>query len=376
MSGLRKEGSLGNKRFLKDFLRGSTSILYHLVMVGLSAALAISLPTAFRFISKEIRAYWSLFIGNDKMFFIFIEMMLSISFLLLFAWLRAGWRDRKFSKMAKAAGIVFVTPAKGFFAQKRIKKLKKSQGFGRDVMVITATGFRTFVDPRGELHDVIQNCRDAKIMLLNPKSEGATVRAKSIPVPDVTPESFGEQIRISIDFLKTLKAAQKNVKLKLYHDPPFLKMTVLGDYIWLQYYQAGLDVQMMPKYVFKHDQNIGSLYLPFYQYFLKRWNNPVIPEYDLDTDELIYRDGAGNEVRRERFSEVKVEIAPSANLTDDAASRKDPVENWIHRELAREDNFFRGLQQNRRNGLHPGGTEFLLLRSKSPVCEAASWIAP
>lgn len=364
------------KRFLTDLIKGSTGILSHLLMVGLSAAFALSLPAAVRFAAKRIQTYWFL-IGDDKVFFISVEMMLSISFLILFAWLRKGWKNRKLSNMAKTAGMVFVTPARGFFAQKRIRKLKKDQGFGRDVMIISATGFRTFVDPKGEMHEVIQNCRDAKIMLLNPESEGAAVRAKSIPVPDVTPESFGEQIRLSIDFLKTLKAAQKKVKLKLYRDPPFLKMTVLGDYIWLQYYQTGLDVQMMPKYVFKHDQNIGSLYLPFYQYFLKRWNNPAIPEYDLDTDELVYRDAAGNEVKREKLKGTEKEAVSRTDLPPEVVPRKDnSAENWAYRELVRDSNFSGSLQRNLRNGLHPGGKEFFLLRSKNPVCEAASWIAP
>jgi len=79
--------------------------------------------------------------------------------------------------------------------KRRIKKLKERQGIARDVMVISSTGFRTFVDPKGELHQVIQNCRKAKILLLNPNSEGAIARAKGIPDPDVTPETFGEQIR-------------------------------------------------------------------------------------------------------------------------------------------------------------------------------------
>jgi len=58
---------------------------------------------------------------------------------------------------------------------------------------------------------------------------------------------------------------------------------------------------MMPKYVFKHNQNPKSLYVPFYQYFLSRWDNPDVPEYDFDRDDLVYRDLAGNEVRREQF---------------------------------------------------------------------------
>ena len=36
-------------------------------------------------------------------------------------------------------------------------------------------------------------------------------------------------------------------------------------------------------------------------------NNLGIPEYDLETDELVYRDRAGNEVKREQFNEVVME---------------------------------------------------------------------
>ena len=297
-------------------------MLYHTVMVGLSAGLALALPLAVRFFWKEFSIYRSL-IGNDKIFLISVEMILGVLFIFISTYIRRSWEDRKLSNMARAAGMVLVTPAKGFFAKKRIRKLKERQGIARDVMVISSTGFRTFVDPEGELHQVIQNCREARIMLLNPNSKGAIVRAKGIPDSDVTPESFGEQITKSIDFLKALKAAQKNVKLKLYPDPPFLKMTILGDFIWVQHYQAGLDVQMMPRYVFKHDPNIGSLYFPFYQYFLGRWNNPDIPEYDLETDELIYRDKAGNEVRREKLNEVKMEEITDKHSATHVISKND-----------------------------------------------------
>jgi hypothetical protein len=382
MSSLINEVILIKKTFWEDFIKGSTRMLYHIALVGLSAALALSLPMAVRFIAEKFLIYWSL-IGNEKLFLISVEMMLTIWFIFLSTYIRKSWRDRKLSNMAKAAGMVFVAPAQGFFVKRRIRKLKESQGMARDVMVISSTGFRTFVDPKGELHQVIQNCREAKIMLLNPESEGTTVRAKSIPDPDVTPESFGEQIRKSIDFLKTLKAAQKNVRLKLYPDPPFLKMTILGDYIWLQHYQTGLDVQMMPKYVFKHDPNIGTLYFPFYQYFLERWNNSEIPEYDLETDELIYRDMAGNESRRETFNGVKMKVAANADSTNhaipqiDTRTREEKRTSYrlgCHRDFAGMGNASAAERQKLHSGLHPGGKEFFLLRSKSPISETAGWI--
>jgi hypothetical protein len=61
----------------------------------------------------------------------------------------------------------------------------------------------------------------------------------------------------------------------------------------------------MPEYVFVHNQDPGSLYTIFYQYFLNHWADPRIPEYDLETDELVYRDIAGNEEKRERIEETE-----------------------------------------------------------------------
>ena len=381
MGSLTQEVPVIKKRFLDDFIKGSTQMLSHVVMVGLSAGLALSLPLVVRFVTKKFLLYWSR-IGNDKLFFLSVEIILTLGFIFLSAYIRKSWKDRKLSNMARAAGIVFVTPAKGFFLKRRIKRLKEDQGIARDVMILSSTGFRTFADPKSELHQVIQTCRKAKIMLLNPNSEGAIVRTKGIPDPDVTPEIFGEQIRKSIAFLKLLRSAQKNVRLKLYSNPPFLKMTILGDFIWLQHYQPGLDVQRMPRYVFKHDPNIGSLYFPFYQYFLGKWNDPDIPEYDLETDRLIYRDRKGNEVRREKFDEARTEVLTNTNssnhdILQDGGGMEDGLFSpmWSNETRVYPSDFPLSVRQNFHGGLHPGGREFSLLRSKNPICETAGWIA-
>ena len=306
------ELTVDNMRISEDLIKGSMRIFYHVAVMALSAAFALSLPLTANFFAKEFLVYWS-FIGNEKTFLISVEMALAISLVLFFNYISRSWKDRKLSNMARDAGLVSLTPTKGLLARRRMRKLKEKEGFARDVMVIGSTGFRTFVDPKGDLHHVIKNCREAKIMLLHPYSEGASARAKSILDPGVTPEIFAEQIRRSIDFLKELKAVQKKVRLKLYQDIPLLKLSILGDYIWIRHYHAGLDVQSLPEYVFKHDQNSGSLYIPFYQYFLTRWNHPDIPEYDLDTDELLHRDLAGNVIRRERLDQIKREASPNTD---------------------------------------------------------------
>jgi hypothetical protein len=298
--------SPAKKKWSDHFPRGSAQILYHVTLVALSAGIALSLPMMISFVARNFLSYWSL-IENEKIFLMSVEIALAMLLILFFNYARKSWQDAKMARMAKSAGMIYSAPKKGILGQKRIRKLKEKQSFAKDVMVISSTGFRTFVGPRGDLHDVLKNCREAKIMLLDPYSEGATTRAKSILLPDVTPERLREQISQSIDFLKELRALQKNIRLKLYKDPPFLKLAVLGDYIWVQHYHAGLDIQVMPEYVFEHDQNPGGLYTPLYQYFLMRWENAAMPEYDLVTDELIYREGAGDKVRREAFGTVREE---------------------------------------------------------------------
>jgi hypothetical protein len=288
-----------NTGYPARLLKGSVHILYHVAVVIFSAAFAFSLPFTAAFVARKVLSYWSL-VGDDKIFLVSIEIGSAVLLILLLNHIRRSWIDRRVSRMARAAGLVLVSPSNSLLAQRRIRRLKEKQGFARDAMVIAATGFRTFVNQKGELYQVIHNCREAKILLLHPDSEGMRVRARSIAY-DGAVEDFSRQIETSIGFLKVLRSKHQNVRLKLYQDVPFLKMAILGDYLWVQHYHPGLEAQEMPKYVFKHNQDRGSLYVPFYQYFLTRWHNADIPEYDFDSDELVHRDPSGKELRRAPF---------------------------------------------------------------------------
>ncbi|MBI5076575.1 MAG: hypothetical protein HZB62_15595 [Nitrospirae bacterium] len=289
---------------VRDILKVPANILSHVVIIVTSAAIALSFPYLVGSLSHAFMTSWAI-IGNEKLFLLIAETVLAVLLILFFNYLGWVWRDRRLARIARTAGLVYASTSRAIFARRRNRKLKEDQGIARDVMVIGSTGFRTFADPRGDLHAVIKNCRKAKIMLLNPAGDGAITRVKSILDPEITLEKFREQIKRSIDLLKELKAAQKDIRLKLYQDVPFLKMALSGDYLWVNHYHAGLDVQVMPEYVFVHNQNPGSLYTIFYQYFLNHWTDPRIPEYDLETDELVYRDAAGNEGKRERIEEME-----------------------------------------------------------------------
>lgn len=286
-----------------NILKGFESISYHIVVIVLSAAMALSLPYTITFIAQKSLIYWS-HIENEKIFLVSVEITVAISLIVFLHYIRRGWKNRSLSQMAQRAGFVQVTDNRWRLNRRRTRKLKEIEGSARDIMVMGSTGYRTFVDQEGDLRHVVLQCRSAKIMLLDPTKKGASIRAKSIDSADITPERFREEIIKSIYFLKGLKTVQKKIRLKLYPDPPFMKLTIFGDYLCMRYYHTGLDVRDMPEYIFKYNQNPGDLYIPFYHYFLEKWHDPDIPEYDLDTDEFIYRDKAGNEIRREQFTEI------------------------------------------------------------------------
>jgi hypothetical protein len=94
--------------------------------------------------------------------------------------------------------------------------------------------------------------------------------------------------------------ASRSARLKLYPDTPLLKLAILGDSLWVRHYHPGLDVRALPEFLFRHSTQPGGFYDPLHQYFLSRWQDPRIPEYDLETDELVYQSGA-NGARREVF---------------------------------------------------------------------------
>jgi len=279
-----------------------THISYHVIVVLLSATLALSVPFVVSAMAGSLLQFWA-FIENEKLLLVVLEIFTAVVLIVFFNLLRRGWKDRRIVNMAKSAGMV---PAaqRGIFVQRRARKMKKELGFARELMIIGSTGYRSFVEPEGDLHEAMMHSREAKIMLLDPLKEGAVTRARSIPDPEITPEVIRDQIVKSIDFLKGLRALGKRVRLKLYPDLPLLKLAIIGDYAFLRHYHTGLNVRHMPEYAFRNEPRHGGLYVPLCRYFVSRWQDPAIPEYDLDTDELVYRDQFGTEVTRERFNDI------------------------------------------------------------------------
>ncbi len=281
---------------IRAFLRNAAGSLYHIVVVALSASTALLLPAG----AKQFLAFWSR-VEHDKLSLITVEMVVAVLLIAGFNYIHRSMRNRALADMATGAGLVAFFPRRARGAQRHIKRLKEEQGTSRIIKVIGSSGYSTFVDQVGDLSSVLDKCLGANILLVNPYSQEASTRIQAIGHPALTLIAFREEVRQSIALLKRLKAMGKAVKLKLYADSPLVKMVILGDYLWLQHYHADLDVETMPEYVLEYKRKDHGLYTLYSHYFQQRWDSPDIPEYDLDTDELVYRNRAGHEARRERF---------------------------------------------------------------------------
>jgi hypothetical protein len=298
---------------VRALLRAAAGSLYHIVIVALSAVIALLLPAG----AKQFLAFWAR-VEQDKLSLIAVEMTVAILLIAGLSFIHRSIRDRSLAQAASGAGLVSFFPRRTRGAQRRIKRLKEEQGTGRTISVIGSSGHSTFVDQVGGLSSVLGKCLGARIMLVNPHSREASARIQAINHPEFTLEKFRDEVRQSIELLKRLKAMGKAVKLKFYADPPLMKMVILGDYLWLQHYPADLDVRTMPEYVLRHNRNDHGLYTLYAHYFVQRWESAEIPEYDLDTDELVYRTKTGSEIRRERYGieTVSEDVESTAELLD------------------------------------------------------------
>ncbi|TLY29289.1 MAG: hypothetical protein E6K63_05620, partial [Nitrospirae bacterium] len=183
---------------LRELVQGTAEVLYHIVVVALSAGVALSLPHAANFIAQTFAIHWSA-IENDTVALVTIEIAVAVLFIACINYLRRSMKDRQLTQMAAHAGLTNVFPTRGVLARRKIRKLKTKQGRAEHIMVIGSTGYNTFVDPKGDLHTVIWKCLEAKILLLNPYSEAARARARAILDPKVGPDSLVDQVERTIE---------------------------------------------------------------------------------------------------------------------------------------------------------------------------------
>jgi hypothetical protein len=274
-------------------LRG---ILVHGVITLLAVAIAFSLPAASRYILFE----WWPMVEADANMLLASEVVLASALVLVFNLAKLSWDNRYLVQMSRTAALVYTrNAARSWTARWREKRLLRRLPAVRDAVVLSLTGYDTFVDEKSLLRGLLEGAYELRVMLVNPVGEALRRRADSLP-SEVTVLSLQTEIEASISFLAGLRKRGTKVALKFYDQMPFWKVAVLGDHAWVQFCHSGFPVSEQPEYVFAlHERNPRQgLFVPFYVHALERWNESIHPEYDFERNELVHRDAAGNETGR------------------------------------------------------------------------------
>ncbi len=271
-------------------------IFSHSLMTLLAVAVAFSLPQGASYILNQ----WWPRVEGDANLLLTTEIGLASILALLFNFAKIAWDSRQKVRVARLAALVYArNGGRGWLTRWRERALVKQLPAARDACILTLTGFDTFVSNDSLLRGTLEKAYEVRVMLLSPVGAHMRRRADSLP-PDVTVLTLQTEIEASIAYLSGLRRLGKKVTLKFYEDEPFWKVIVLGDHVWVQHCHSGFQVSQQPEYVFalQHREPRNGLFVPFYTYFLNEWNDFSHPEYDFDTNELVYRDAARKETRR------------------------------------------------------------------------------
>jgi len=80
------------KRSPKIFLKAVARILYHVVLVALSAGIAFSLPRTASFVAQKFLTFWAT-VENQKIILICAEIFLAVMLVLFFNYIGRNWRQ-------------------------------------------------------------------------------------------------------------------------------------------------------------------------------------------------------------------------------------------------------------------------------------------
>src|SRR5499427_7855135 len=280
-----------------SLLAGLRTILSHGALTVLAVAIAFSLPGFANYILNE----WLPGVESNASLLLGTGIALAAVLALIFNLAAVAWDHRRRVLTARLASLVHARNADaGWWARRRERALVNQLTTARDAFVLTPTGYDTLVARESVLRPVIEKAYEIRVMLVNPVGQGLRRLAESLP-PEVTILTLHTEIEATIGALSALRKYGKKVKLKFYDEEPFWKLVVLGDYIWVQHCHSGFVVREQPEYVFAlhHEEPRHGLFVPFYMIFLNSWNDTRHPEYDFDTNELVYRDAGGRETGRE-----------------------------------------------------------------------------
>lgn len=271
-------------------------IASHVAITVLAVGAAFSLPLAARYILFR----WWPAVERDSQLLIITEVCFAAVLVLLLNLVRIAREGRLSLRMNRIVSLVHVREENSWLSRWAGRDLYRKISGSREMSVMSVTGHDTFVSKQRNLQRFIDDSYELRVMLMNPYGTGAKRRVQSLGDPALTLDAYRKEIEETIDALKSLAAGGKKVTLKFYEDPPFWNLVVMGEYVWVQYCHEGSDQKEQPEYIFalRKDKPAQGLYSPFYVHFLNQWNDARHPEYNLDSDELVYRSEKVEEAER------------------------------------------------------------------------------
>ena len=288
-----------NKHF-HSFTHGIHHIFTHGVITLLAVGVAFSLPV----VAKYILFYWWPKVEGNSHLLMLTEISFATVLVLLFNISKIAWDGRRSIHMNKIASLVYAREGRGWVSRWKERGMRKKIANSRDVYIMSISGYDTFSSKNSALQKTLGLAYEIRVLLADPYGKGIASRAQALDDPEAMLHAYRQETEASVTYLRKLAVAGKKVRLKFYEEPPFWKLVVTGEYVWVQYCHDGHEIKLQPEYVFglQHDNPQRGFFEPFYKHFLDQWKDPRHSEFNFDTSELVYRNEDGNEIQRMAFS--------------------------------------------------------------------------
>ncbi|HUX91861.1 MAG TPA: hypothetical protein VMV48_14340 [Gallionellaceae bacterium] len=290
---------MNHDKHFHSISKGFHHAFAHVAITLLAVGIAFSLPV----VAKYILYYLWPRIEDSSRLLLFTEISFATALVLLFNISMIAWDGRRSMRLIKIASLVHAREGRGWMSRWKQRIMRKKIASVRDVYIMSISGYDTFSSENNDLQKTLDLAYEIRVLLANPYGKGIACRAQSMEDPAAKLQDYRQKTEKSIAYLSKLAAAGKKVKLKFYDEPPFWKLVVTGDYVWVQYCNNGHEGNNQPEYVFglQHDTPQRGFFEPFYKHFLDQWNDTRQPLFNFETSELIYRNADGNEIERTAF---------------------------------------------------------------------------
>lgn len=284
---------------LLDFWHSLRHLATHAGITLLAVAIAFSLPQ----LASYILFTWWPRMQEDTRSLLYAEIGFAAVLIVVLNLLKLSWDYHQRARMSNIASLVYAKENNDWLARWAKDKQLRAQPWKRDLTIMAVTGYGTFAATDSALREVLPDCYEIRVLLMDPYSPGATLYAAGHDDAETTLAEMRREFEASVASLKRLRGPGKNITLKLYEHPPFWKLVFTGEQVWVRCCHASRDNGKFPEYVFalQAGKPNRGFFPAFYTYFLNQWQDPRLPEYDFDNDALLYQESKSGKPRRVPF---------------------------------------------------------------------------